>query len=266
MDGIMNSSTVSANYSKPRPAPMSRWKASAIHLSASVCIAATMITLMLTVWYPWPLFEAAGGSGLTLIMVGVDVVLGPLVTLIVFKAGKRGLKFDLTVIALAQLTALAYGVHVVYIARPVYLVYNVDRFTLVAAVELDPNDIDRASRPEFRSLPVDGPRYVAAVLPTDERERAKMLDSALQGKDVYLYPQHYVPYEQEAGNALMRARDVGPLLQRDSSGDVSRYLKSSGRSPDSVKYLPLRARNRDASVLLDAASGQPLKIFLVDPW
>ena len=85
---------------------MSRWKASGIHLLLSAAIAVVVLTLMLMVWYPWPLFEAAGGSRLVFILVGVDVTLGPLITLVIFKSGKPGLKFDLTVIALVQLAAL----------------------------------------------------------------------------------------------------------------------------------------------------------------
>lgn len=262
----MNSNITSPSATAAGTAPMTRWKASGIHLLSSACIAGAMLTLMLTVWYPWPLFEAAGGSELTMILVGVDVVLGPLVTLIVFKAGKKGLVFDLAVIVLAQMSALAYGVHVVYVARPAYLVYNIDRFDLVTAVQLDPQDLGKAEKAEFRSLPVTGPQYVAAVLPADPDEQQRILESALQGKDLNLYPQHYVPYEQEAQSARRRAKDLDALLKRDASGAVSRYLESSGRARETVKFLPLRARNRDGAVLLDAATGKPLKIVLVDPW
>src|SRR5262245_30915782 len=101
------------------PRPMSRWKAAGIHLLLSAAIAAAVVIFMLTVWYYWPLFEAAGGSRLILILVGVDVTLGPLITLIVFKSGKKSLKFDLTVIALFQVAALIYGIYTFYLARPV---------------------------------------------------------------------------------------------------------------------------------------------------
>jgi len=103
-------------------------------------IVGAVLVFMGTVWYRWPLFRIAGGSGLTLILAGVDMTLGPLITLVVFKSGKKGLKFDLAVIALLQATALAYGVHVVYAARPVYLVFAFDRFNVMTA-----EDIDRVS-------------------------------------------------------------------------------------------------------------------------
>lgn len=262
----MDMSTTADIRTDAPPVPMSRWKAAGIHLTLSTLIAGSLVALMLLVWYPWPLFEVAGGSGLMMILVGVDVVLGPLVTLVIFKAGKKGLKFDLAVIAFLQLAALAYGVHAVYVVRPVYMVYNVDRFSLVAAIDLDPADIAAAKREEFRRLPVDGPRYIAAVQPEDPAERQKMLDLALAGKDIQLFPKQYVPYELEARDALGRARGVGILKQRDTSGAVARYLASTGRSEASVKFLRLRARTSDAAVLLDATTGDPLKIVMVDPW
>jgi hypothetical protein len=50
---------------------MSRWKASGIHLLISAAVAGALLTFMLTVWYPWPLFEAAGGSRLIFILAAV---------------------------------------------------------------------------------------------------------------------------------------------------------------------------------------------------
>jgi hypothetical protein len=47
---------------------------------------------------------------------------------------------------------------------------------------------------------------------------------------------------------------------------VRRTLASIGRSAESVKFLPLRGRQADGAVLLDAKTGAPLDILLVDPW
>ncbi|HET7764655.1 MAG TPA: TfpX/TfpZ family type IV pilin accessory protein [Burkholderiales bacterium] len=243
---------------------MSRWKASGIHLLLSCAIVGVVLAFMVTVWYRWPLFELAGGSGITLILAGVDVTLGPLITLIVFKSGKKGLKFDLAFIAALQAAALAYGIHVVYVARPVYIAYVVDRFVLVTAKDLDPQDVAKATDPEFRRLPLGRPLYIAAVLPRDPKEQLGILMSALGGKDVQLYPRYYVPYAQQAQNALRHAKDLNMLLERDPRA-VRSYLDSAGRSPETVKFLPLRART-DAAVLIDAISGNPLDIVKVDPW
>ena len=244
---------------------MSRWRASGIHLVLSAALAAAVLALMLSLWYPGPLFEAAGGEHLIFILVGVDVTLGPLITLIIFKAGKPGLKFDLTVIAMVQLSALAYGLHTVYLARPVYLVFTKDRFDVVSARDLDPEDLGKAARPEFDHLPLGRPRYIAAVSPSDPEARQKLLMESLQGKDLQMHPQYYVPYEQEVPTALSRAQPLDRLLKRDPEG-VQRGLKSAGRPAEALKFLPLRGKDVDGAVLLDAKTGAPLEIVLVDPW
>ena len=244
---------------------MSRWKASGIHLLLSAAIAGAVLIFMLTLWYPWPLFEVAGGSGLIFILVGVDVTLGPLITLIIFKAGKKGLKFDLTVIASLQLAALAYGVHTMFLARPVYLVFTVDRFELVTAKDLDPQDLTKVTREQFKRVPLGSPRYIAVVSPSDPAEKRMILQTSLAGKDLQMYPQYYVPYEQEAPNALKHARAVSVILERDPQ-TVQRHLSSAKRSQESVKFLALRGVRVDAAVLVDATSGAPFDILLVDPW
>jgi hypothetical protein len=244
---------------------MSRWKASGIHLLLSGLIVGSVLVFMATMWYRWPLFEVAGGGGLTLILAGVDVTLGPLITLIIFRPGKKGLKFDLSAIALVQLAALAYGIHVVYLARPVYLVFAFDRFELVTAKDIDPADLAQVTREEFKRLPLGRPGFIAAQPPRDPKAQMQIILTALQGKDLHLYPQHWVPYAELARAALAKAKPLGVLLQRDPE-TVQRALRSAGRAPDSVKFLVLRGRSEDAAVLIDAASGAPLEIIRVYPW
>ena len=96
-------------------ASLNRWTAAAIHLGISALIAITVVAVMLALWYPQPYFDAMGGTGLLKILVGVDVAIGPLLTLIIFDRRKKSLRFDLSVIAFLQIAALVYGV---YIMRP----------------------------------------------------------------------------------------------------------------------------------------------------
>ena len=90
-------------------ASLNRWKASALHLALSAAIGVAVVALMLALWYPQPYFAAMGGDTLILLLIGVDVVIGPLITLIVFDPKKKSLRFDLAVIAVLQLAALVYG-------------------------------------------------------------------------------------------------------------------------------------------------------------
>src|SRR5688572_1629501 len=107
---------------------MNRYRAAATHFALSVLVVGTVFLLVYFLWFPGPLFRGAGGRDLFLVLAMVDVTLGPLITLLIFRPGKRGLKFDLAVIALIQVAALAYGTHVVFEARPVWTVFLKDRF------------------------------------------------------------------------------------------------------------------------------------------
>src|SRR5258707_15556559 len=138
---------------------MTRWRASGLHLLFSIAIAAAVLALMLSLWYPGPLFEAAGGNDLLFILVGVNVVIGPLITLIIFRSGKWGLKFDLAVIAILQIGALIYGMRAVYLARPLFIVFVVDQFQVASAPQLDPRG---AGQGEVPAIPPGAPRAAAA--------------------------------------------------------------------------------------------------------
>lgn len=244
---------------------LTRWQASGIHLTISAVIAAAVLVVMLGVWYPPPLFEAEGGLGLVFILVGVDVVMGPLITLVVFKSGKPGMRFDLWVIALMQSAALAYGSYVVAEARPAYIVFVKDQFEIVGAIELNPADLAEAKRAEFRRVPLTGPELVAVEFPADPAERQSLLFLALErGKDVRHFPRYYAPYEEyklqvpATGRTLDRVRRTEPEMARA----VERYLADSGRKESEVLYYPLRASRAWGAAVVDARSGDLLKLLL----
>ena len=222
---------------------------------AGALLAAAVLVPMLMVWYPQPLFEAAGTGRLPVFVALLAAALGPFV----FRSRRR-------LIAGIQLVVLAGCALALYVQRPVYLVFTVDRFDLVLAKDIHPADLAKAPREEFRRRPLGSPPYVAVLPPADPVEAQRILATALDGgKDLQAYPQYYVPYAQEARNALRRAKPLDAVFAKDPA-TVESYLAAAGRSQASVRFLPLRARKRDGIVLLDAASGLPLRVLLVDPW
>jgi hypothetical protein len=247
---------------------LNRWKASLIHLGISAAIGATVVALMLLVWYPRPYFTAMGGDTLILLLIGVDVVIGPLITLIVFDPKKKGLKFDLSVIAALQLAALAYGCSVMFAARPVYNVFVVDRFETIAA-----NDVDEASRAkatgEFRSLPVTGPKLVSAHEPADPQRNADIVMQAMNGgPDLANLPDLYAPYSAARAEAAQKARPLAELIKRQpgDAATIRAFLAQAGRTEDGVAFLPMKARNQDMTVLVDKKTGDIVGIVPVYPW
>jgi hypothetical protein len=245
---------------------VSRWQASGIHLLISVGIALTVLTLMLTVWYPWPLFEAMGGSGLLLILCGVDVVLGPLITLIVFRQGKRGMKFDLVVIAIVQSSALLYGSHIVYLARPAFIVFVKDQFEVSIAAEMEPGRLAKAKVPEYRNLPHGGPRLVFADFPTDPEEHNKLVMAAMAGLDMQQFPQYFVPYESRTAEILAKAQPIERIRRNEpETGEIiDAWLAKTGTKESDVRYFPLRARQAWVAVLVDAQTAKIVKMLIAE--
>ena len=245
--------------------PFTRWQAAGLHLLISAAIAAAVLTVMLAVWYPRPLFEAEGGPGLVFILVGVDVVIGPLITLVIFKAGKWGLKFDLWTIAVLQLTALAYGVSMVAGVRPAYIVFVHDQFETVGAMELAEQDLAEASRPEFRKVPIAGPVVVALRPPADPQERSDLMFQALGGgKDLRHFPKYYVPYSEHVREVLAKGQTPAQLRKRDpqTAKVVDNWLAEAKVPESAVLYLPLKASRGFIAALVDAKTGAVVKMLM----
>ena len=245
---------------------MTRWRAAAIHLLISAAIAAGVLALMLGLWYGPTLFQAMGGTGLALIVVGVDVVLGPALTLVVFRSGKRGLKFDLAAIAVFQLVALAYGCYVVSLARPAYIVFVKDQFQVATVSELDPALLAQAKYPEFRSPWWSGPVWVYGVWPTDFREQQELMFSGLMGVDLQHFPKYYAPYEQGRQQILARALPLSGVQKADPEAArvVDAWVASAGADAQRLRYLRLRGRNAWVAVLIDRDTARPVKLLVAE--
>jgi len=245
---------------------MSRWKAAAIHLTISAVIGIVAAILIFGVWYPSPYSYATGALKLVVLLMGVDLVLGPVLTLAVFKAGKRGMKFDLAVIAILQTCAFLYGMSIVTRARPVFVVGVLDRFVLVAADDVVRESLEKAAPPNNR-LPWGGPRLVGARLPSDPKERSDLLFKSLGGGDVENRPEYYIPYEAIAPELLKKASPLAELRKKrpEAAHAIDDWLRSHGRSDADVVWLPNAAKN-DTTMLMDAATGMPLDAVPIDPW
>ena len=252
----------------PNIRTMSRWKASGIHLLVSLGVASATGALIYFVWYPPPYFQVAGGNTLMLLIMGVDVVIGPLLTLTIFRAGKKGLRFDLAVIALLQIGAFCYGIYVIAAARPVFVVAAVDRFVLVAASDLDDKDLSEASQPQFATRSWTGPRLVGVAPPKEGGEGFDSVMSALAGKDVDKYPKYYVPYDQVSEALLSRSQPLAEIMKKSaqSAEIVQRFLAVHSADPADYRSLPLQGRIASYTMVVSAKTGLPLTALAIDPW
>lgn len=246
------------------PKKITRWRASGLHLLVSALVGSVALAVMLLLWYPPPLFTAEGGNELLFILLGVDVIAGPLITLIVYRQGKRGMRFDLAFIGTVQLAALLYGLHIVYVARPAFLVYVVDHFEVAHPADIEPEDLAKASRPEFASFPVTGPKLAAVWPPDDIKARARFTEKAMSGKDLQCFPELWITYDEARERIRGRAWPLARMRAQEPvhAKVVDAWLAGSGRKEEELRFALLRARKAWVSVLLDAKTGEPVKMLI----
>ena len=245
-----------------------RIRAGLVHLSLSLTIATLVWLPIYFFWYPDVLYESAGGRELFLLIVSVDVTLGPLITTVIYKPGKWGLKFDLMVIGILQTVALAYGVYVLFESRPVNIVFVKDRFELVRAGDYPEGFLEKGESKGFGGLSWTGPRIVGAKLPTNANEQFDVMMSGIGGVDVHLMPRYYVPYDEVRQLAKRKAEKLQKLRERNPKqvAEVNALVASLGRKEDELRFLPMRAGKFDLTVVIDANTGEIVRISGLKPW
>ena len=246
-----------------------RIRAGLTHLGASACVGILILVLVFLVWYPSPLGPLTGVMRIFVLLVAVDIAIGPLCTLVVFNPQKKSLRFDLAVIVILQLCALIYGMHAVFVARPAYVVWNVDRFDVVLAKDVDRKSEAAAKDHQFRSLPLTGPVTVGAKLPADRQMRDKVLFSAVAGgADLPQLPEYYVPIEQVSGEIRSRAQPLSKLLElnKNLSSATKAEIEVFQNPANQFGWVPLRGVQSDGAVVVDRIKGTVVKILLAKPW
>lgn len=113
-----------------------RYQATLIHIAISLIIFIALLLFITQAWYPGILFDTGNGWKAISMIVGIDIILGPLLTLLVFNPKKKSLKFDLAVIALLQTAALIYGTWVIQQTRPVAIAFINTHFVTIYANSL----------------------------------------------------------------------------------------------------------------------------------
>jgi hypothetical protein len=242
----------------------SRLRAFLLHLSVSVILGLLTFMLVFWVWYPAPLYKAAGVTGIYLLLLVVDVLLGPSLTLAVAAPGKKKvlLLLDLTVIIAVQLSAFIYGIYTVAEGRPAWLVLSNNRFNLVRVADIEQNQADQA-QPEYRQPSWGKPQWVSSPLPQDVEARNAIFNESLAGLEIYQQPRYYRPLSE--GHALIQEKSQAlDVLQKfNPATEIQEKLTPY---PEADAWMPLRSDGIDMVVLLRKKEGQVVALVDLRPW
>ena len=215
-----------------------RLTAFGLHLLASACALGLTLGALYAGWYRWPGWYLTGVLHVALILLSVDLALGPTVTLIIANPRKprRELARDISIIVIVQLAALVYGAATLWRGRPLYYTFSADRLEMVQASNFAPDELALARRdnpalaPHWYSLA----RWVWAPLPDDPKEANRIMQSAIfGGRDVIDMPRYFKPWS--AGLPQLRAQlaSVGEMkaLSPSQQRTAAARLRSRGIDP-----------------------------------
>lgn len=228
----------------------------------SLVIFFILLYFILIHWYPQPLFATDGGWRVIRIIIGVDLVLGPLLTLIVFKPGKPGLKFDLYLIALIQTLALSWGVWTTYNERPAAVIFTLDFFTPVPAYQLKDAGIKLN---QLRKYGESWPVIIFSDIPEIKHSEV-ILKSIKEGKPAYLMNEYFSKLSKQQKPVFLKhsmnlEKYVAdkPELKVKYENTVSKYKNRK------LSLLALHSRERWVTAVFDLDKLEIIDTIEIDP-
>lgn len=226
------------------------------HLLISLFVAVASAAVVFGLWYPPPYRQLLDVGHIYLHILAVDVVCGPLLTLILAspRKSRRERWLDFSLVGVMQLVALVYGMHSVWTARPVALVFEVDRLVVVTANEVQVDALGQAPA-GLRQLPWAGVLHAGTREPADGAEMLESVQLGLSGVSPALRPDWWLSWDQARTGMRERAQPLQDLISsRPHNADVLLdAARSSGHAASSLIYLPLvSSKSMDWVALLDA--------------
>jgi len=240
-------------------------KASLVHLGLSIVLVGLIIGSILFFFFPRLFIAVSDFKEVASLIVSIDLILGPLLTFVVFQPKKKSLTFDLSVIATIQLSALTYGAFALFQIHPVYVTFSVDRFTLVTAKDAEPKKaIDKA----FNVSKFSAGKLAFAKMPDSLEKRNEMLFiAAMGGEDLDQREEYYESVEDNLAQIIAKSLDPNILFKnKKEKNKAKQFLSKHKGQLDSFAYLPLNSLKKDAIIVLDKETAKPVATLDIDPW
>ena len=246
---------------------MSRTQLFLIRLLATAVALLIVYLLLRFLWFPDGYFALSGIGRLLLVLLGVIVIAGPALSALVYRPGKRGLKFDLVVLAVLEIGILGWAMLEIDSRRPAIVVFAVDRFELLPYAEIDAMSVSADLQAKLRGF---GPELMYAELPTDGETMNRLIDETVFGgqPDIDRRPEFWKPYPAGIGTLRAAAQPLARLLTMSDEHAVvvRRWMERQGAPIGDYVYLPIRARSGDGTMIVHADTGYPVDVLAIDPW
>jgi hypothetical protein len=244
-----------------------RLKLFSLHLLSSAAILTLILGSLYFGWYRWPGWYLTDVTRVVFVMVCVDVVLGPTLTLIIAnqKKSRRELTRDIGIIVAVQLCALTYGSAQLWSGRPLYYAFSENVLQLVQAYDIDANEAKQGREqnpglaPHWYSLP----RWIWAPLPQDAESAQKIAASAVTGgDDVISMPRYFKRWEDGLPSLRTQLKKVDAVgyFAPSEKKKLKEKMQAAGLPGDQSDTMVLTGRGHPLLAVFDPTS---LKITAV---
>jgi hypothetical protein len=248
-----------------------RLRAFSLHLLGSACALTLVLGGLYFGWYRWPGWYLSSALHIVGIVVMVDLVLGPTLTLIIANSAKRRRELvrDLAVIITVQLGALVYGGLTLWGGRPLYYAFSVNCLEMVQASDIEPGErtLARQENPAFAPHWWSLPRWIWAPLPENQDEAAKIVrGTVFGGKDVIEMPRYFKSWDQGLPQLRSQLQPIDQLkyLSRVERKALSVRMSAQGFAPDASNVLIMWGGSRRLVAVFDPATLHLKALFRPD--
>ncbi len=226
-----------------------RLKAFGLHLAGS----ATALTLVLGTlylgWYRWPGWYLCDVKYVVIVLMGVDLALGPSLTLVIASPRKprRVLARDVSIIVAVQLFALSYGSINLWNGRPLYYALTENVLQVVQAYDLNPDEVALAEKLDVPLRPhwYSRPRWIWAPTPPDSTSADPAANSQDTVKiDPIEVPRLYQPWQAGLADLRVQLRPVSEAAgfwQKDVLR-LKQHMQAEGIPTDQANSITLTGR------------------------
>jgi|GEM_PF-4068074 len=237
-----------------------------IHFLLSVLFALGAGAIIVFCWYPSVFLHISNGTQIILLIAAVDVVLGPLISLVVFnqKKSARALVLDYSIIGALQITALGYGLWTAHESRPQFLVFEYKNFYVVHASDIGEK---RKFVDQFKEQPKShGVHIVSLRPPRDGTEQLEIINKSLEGLTEALQFELWQPYDSAISDVKAQCKELAGIKNSVARKQLDAAIKESPISQSTEKhcFLPVIARQQVWTASIDKATGRPTGFFPVD--
>ncbi len=245
---------------------MNKSRAALTHFWPSALLLIVIGGFIVFAWYPHPFLQFNDTAKFPLMMIVVAGLIGPALTGLVYKKGKRSLTFDLSVIVIIQLTAVAWGTVALYQNRPFFMVFTVERFEVLSSRDIDPDTIQDQ---RFLDKPFSGPIMVYANMPTGDAFQQLLKEVMLERKpDLQFRPEFWSLYHEKQGQVIKPSKPLNELriMRPGSVAEIDKLVQKNGGDINKLKFVPAQHQNGQFAAILDADSGEVIDSLVIDPW